>query len=75
MSVWLLMYWRVLIYAFDYKHPDLSLTHPQTHSIMRGVDTPRVHTVNVRFCVHNGLSGRGEAQNRLYQQCQCQLTL
>lgn len=75
MSAWLLMYWRVLIYSSDYKHSDLSLTHPQTHSIMQGVDTPWLHTVIVHFCVHNGLSGQGEPQNKLYQQCQDQLTL
>lgn len=75
MSVWLLMYWRVLIYSSDYKHPDLSVTHSQTRSIMRGVDTPRLHTVIVHFCAHNGLSGQGEAQYTLYQQCQYQLTL
>ena len=46
------MDWRVLIYSSDYKHADLSLTHPQTHSIMRGVDTPRLHTVIVHFFVY-----------------------
>lgn len=37
------MYWRVLIYSSDYKHSAPSLTHPQTHSIMQGVDTPTLH--------------------------------
>lgn len=70
------MYWRVLIYSTDYKHPDLSLTHPQTHGFKQGVDTPQLHTGIVHLCVHNGLSGQGKAaQNKLYQQFQYQFTL
>lgn len=57
------MYWRVLIYSSDYKHPDLSPAHPQTHSIMQGVDTPRLRTVIVQFCVYTADSP-GRARHR-----------
>lgn len=74
MSAEPLMYWRVLIYCSDYKHSDLPLTHPQTLGIMLGADTPQLHAVIVQFHQHNGLSGQGQAQNNLYQQCSYQLT-
>lgn len=45
MSAWLLMNWRVLIYCSDYKHPHPRVAQPQT----RGVDTPRLHTVILRY--------------------------
>lgn len=35
MSAELLMYWRVLIYSSDYKHPDLCET-PRRHTALRG---------------------------------------
>lgn len=59
------MDWRVLIYSSDDKHPDLLLTHTPRHSIMQGVDTPRLHTVIVYFCEHNGLCRQGKAQSKL----------
>lgn len=74
MSAEPLMYWRVLIYSSDYKHSDLSLTHPQTLGIMLGADTPQLHAAIVHFYQHNGLSGQGHAQNNLYQQCRHQFT-
>lgn len=74
MSAEPLMYWRVLIYSSDYKHSDLSLTHPQTLGIMLGADTPQLHAAIVYFYQHNGLSGQGQAQNNLHQQCRYQLT-
>lgn len=51
MSPKLLIYCRVPIYSSDYKHLDLSETHPQTHSITERVDTPLaahcdVHTMD-----------------------------
>lgn len=74
MSAEPLMYWRVLIYSSDYKHSDLSLTHPQTLGIMLGADTPQLHTATVHFYQHNGLCGQGQAQNNLYQQRRYRLT-
>lgn len=43
------MYLRVLIYSSDYKHSAPSLTHPHTHSIMQGVDTPTQHLCDCTF--------------------------
>lgn len=74
MSAEPLMYWRVLIYSSDYKHSDLSLTHPQTLGIMLGADTPQLHAVIVHFYQHNRFSWQGQEQNNPYQQCRYQLT-